>query len=123
MNIVRLIMLVVCIPVYFIIGGLIGWPIQHLSGIWDHYILAFTLPLSGILGAWFIAPYEKAYAAIGIYLIGLFLAYSFAFPSFYPENHELAYQQTYMPFIICVVWGFLLASGVWAYENKQQTKS
>ena len=96
MILVRLILLALFIPVSFVIGSMLGWLVHYFTGLWDHYILAFTLPLSGIVGVWFISPYEKTVATCSMYLLGLFLAYSFAFPSYYPEGHELAYEPTYL---------------------------
>lgn len=117
MNLARLLLLVIYIPVSFVIGLLLGWLVHDITGLWDHYILAFTVPLFGILGVWFIAPYEKFVAICCMYCIGLFLAYSFAFPSYYPESHALAYEPTYKPFIICVIWGFVLVSVIYTYER------
>jgi hypothetical protein len=95
--------LLVYLPIAILIGIFLSGVITVFIPVWNEYILAVLLPIIGIAGAWFIMPKYRYFAVTAYLIIGLVLAYLFAFPSFYPEGHEKAYQDTYLPFILTVV--------------------
>lgn len=106
--------LVLCVPLSLMIGIFISGLISDITTIWMDYVGAILIPAIGICGAYLIAPIEKVIASIFMYIIGVYIAYYFFAPSWYAEGHPLAYQETYTPFVMAVVFGLLyLALIIW----------
>ncbi len=102
----------ILIPVYLIVGILLGSLISNITGIWDYYTCALTLPIIGLVCTWFVVPYKKNWAVVGVYFVGIILAYYIAFPAYYPEHHEMAYMPTYKPFIVTLTVSTLILGGL-----------
>jgi hypothetical protein len=103
----RLTLLAIWLPTS-LIGGLIASGIlAKVLGIWNEYISAVLLPILGLVPAWILArPFQlgSRIAAVAMFMgVGLSLAVWLAFPSDFPETHELAYQSTYVPFALTVL--------------------
>lgn len=111
MKLFRQLLVILFIPIYLYVGAFIAEWISHRFGIWDHYVLALVLPLIGLISTYVIAPYFKAYNLLGIYLVGLTLAYLFGYPAQYPEGSDHPYQWTYRPFALTLVWSSILLVG------------
>jgi hypothetical protein len=110
MDTIRQIGTVVLVPVYFLGGVFISIILSDLLGLWEYFLFALVIPTIGLVSTKYLAPYYKKFNIIFVYTIGNFLAYVAVCPAYYPKAHELAYTETYAPFIITFVWSFLLAS-------------
>jgi hypothetical protein len=119
-EVLRQIGTVVLLPVYILIGMVVSDVMSKITDTWDFYYFAFFIPLLGIVGTWIVAPFYRIYNLLFVYLIGIILAYFFSFPSYYPENHPLAYTSTYKPFIIAVFWGAMLVGIFVSYELRKK---
>jgi hypothetical protein len=106
---------VVLLPVYILIGMIVSDVASRITGIWDYYYFAIIIPLTGLVGTWLIAPFNRTYNLLFVYLLCVIFAYFLAFPAYYPENHPLAYTSTYKPFIVTVLWGAILAGALITY--------
>lgn len=84
--------------------------------------MALILPFLGLLGTYVIAPIFKIYYLLGIYLLGLTLAYLFGYPAQYPEGSEHAYQWTYRPFALTFVWSTLLLIGCFVMLRYKESR-
>lgn len=118
----RFMLLIAYLPSSLIVGMLVSGTIATLIPVWDQYIAAVLLPFMGIVGAWLIMPKYRIAAAVTYFVIGVTLAYMFAFPSFYPEGHELAYQDTYLPFILTVLVGLTCLITLVVTDRLRSTK-
>ena len=119
MQYLRVALIIILIPVYLVTGGFLSSFLQSISGVWDHYFAAVILPAIGLLSTWAIAPWNKMFFTCSVYIIGMILARLVAFPAFYPEVHPLAYQATYTPFIITLVWSTFLTIFIFIYEHRK----
>jgi hypothetical protein len=119
-QVLRQIGTVVLLPVYILIGIVVSDVMSQLSGTWDHYYFVIFIPLLGLVGTWIFAPFYRIYNLLFVYLLGVLLAYYFAFPAYYPENHLLAYMSTYKPFIVTVLWGAILVGIFVSYELRRK---
>ena len=106
-------MLVVWIPVAVVLGIIVAVGLSDMTGIWQDYIGAVVLPLIGLTGALWLAPWYKRPVCVAVYIIGLSLAYVQFSPSWYPETHPKAYQPTYVPFVMTATVGLAYLAGIW----------
>lgn len=111
MNTFRQLLTVLLIPLYLFVGAVIAQWVSKDIGIWDMYVGAVVLPLIGLLGTYFVAPYFRIYNLVFIYLIGLILAYLWGYPAQYPEGSEHPYHWTYRPFALTFIWSTILLAG------------
>ncbi|WP_460224623.1 hypothetical protein [Aurantivibrio infirmus] len=116
----RQIATIILIPIYLLAGLLIGELLSNIFGVWNYHIFSILLPAIGLLFTWYVAPYYKIYNIVFVFLIGLVLAYSFAFPAYYPESHPMAYMPTYKPFMLSVAIGLSLLFILVIYELKRK---
>ena len=122
MNFLRQLSILLFIPFYLIGGGLASDYISSMLGFWNHYVYACIFPILGLLSTWVIAPYDKVYHVLLVYILGMIIAFLFAFPSSYPEGHELAYMSTYKPFIFSLLWGLLITGLIAIYEGSKSPR-
>jgi hypothetical protein len=115
-QVLRQIGTVALLPAYILIGMVVSDMASKFTGIWDYYYFAMFIPLLGLVGTWIVAPFYRIYNLLYVYLLGVILAYFFALPAYYPENHPLAYTSTYTPFVLTVLWGAILAGIFIFYE-------
>ena len=95
-------------PVYLLVGVILSEWIAALFDLWYMYVAAIILPFVGLIGTYLTAPCYKAYAVSFMYVAGLLLAYLLVFPVHYPEGVANAYQLTYRPFFLTLVWATCL---------------
>lgn len=96
----RWLLLLIWVPVSIVLGIYVSILLGLLIKVWEEYIGAILLPIIGLSGAFWIAPSNKILICSGTLVIGIEIAYFVFSPSFYPENHPLAYQPTFIPFYI-----------------------
>jgi hypothetical protein len=113
LRILRFCSSVLLFSLYILVGSLLSLLIYPLTGIYSE---AITLPLVGLIGAWIVAPFKKWVAVLLVDSIGLLLAYSFALPITYPEDHQWAYMTTNGPFVVVVLWSTLISLMLLSYE-------
>ena len=104
---VRWILLLAWIPTALIAGIDLSLFISDIINVWEDYVGAIVMPSLGIVVTYFIAPYYKYSSCALMYIIGLFIAFYGFTPSWYPQSHPLAYESTYIPFIITVLSGLI----------------
>lgn len=120
----RWFLLLMWVPLALMAGIFLSLAVSDLINVWEDYIGAVILPILGIIGSYFIAPRYKYYSCILIYLIGLFITFNNFTPSWYSEMHPLAYQKTYIPFVITTLSGIIcLLLLVWWMKSKPRSKN
>ena len=110
-RIVRWLKLVAWLPIALVLGGIGSHALGSLIGVWHEYIGAILLPVTGLTGAWHIAPDHKGAVCVAFYTVGILLAYDLYFPSYYPEGHPHGYESTYRPFILTLAVSTALLLG------------
>ena len=121
-QIIQFVALLIYLPVAILIGIFLSSVITVFIPVWNEYILAVLFPIIGIAGAWFIMPKYRYFTVAAYLVIGLVLAYLFAFPSFYPEGHEKAYQDTYSPFILTVITSLIFITTLAVIDKIRTTR-
>ncbi len=120
-QILRQIGTVVLLPVYGVAGILIADVFSRLLDVWDYYLYALFIPVIGLVCTWMVAPFYRIYNLLFVCSVGILLAYFFAYTSYYPETHPLAYASTHIPFAITVILGIAIT---WAliFVERQNRK-
>ncbi|MHC4848446.1 MAG: hypothetical protein ACYTEG_08330 [Planctomycetota bacterium] len=96
----RWLLFVIGLPAVPLAGLILSEVTAALVGVWDYYVAAVLMPVLGLGYAWLVAPEHKLVGASIYYGWGLLLAYVFACPAIFPEGHVLAYDSTYVPFLL-----------------------
>ena len=122
MEFIRSALIIILIPIYFIVSIFISSLLTKITGVWDYYFIAISLPIIALVSTWFVSPYYKTLSVFGILITGMILARILVFPAYYPEGHEMAYMSTYTPFIITMVTGLIVTVVMLCYENKNDKK-
>ncbi|MBU2705673.1 hypothetical protein KCM76_06755 [Zooshikella marina] len=85
-------------PVAFVLGELC----EKYFNFWSYYFAAFSIPVFGLVGSYFISPISRFGYTVGVFFVGCFLAYVVIFESYYPGWHQLAYSVTNKQFFITI---------------------
>lgn len=102
----------------------------YLFGLWQQAVAAVVLPLLLLSSSYMLAPHIKRLTCLATALLVFFLAFHYAYPSYYPEWHSRAYQVSYLPMrLFCIteivvlmpmIWPSFIAFTHWLSKSFQQ---
>lgn len=113
--IVSSIVVIIC----FIIAAFSAGYIAGFLGIWKKPIIGAVAAFCVVICGYITAPNYKRTSAASWLIVGAISAWFLAGDSFYPEDHEHAYQHTIIPIAATYVSGLIALVGCFLWHKKQ----
>lgn len=110
---------IVIVMVIFIVTASTAGILAGFAGLWKKPIIGAVAAFCVVVSGYISAPSHKQWAA-GIWLVvGAIAAWFLSGDSYYPEDHQHAYQLTYIPLVATYLSG-LCALLLCLYYHKKQ---
>jgi cytochrome bd-type quinol oxidase subunit 2 len=93
--------------------------VSQFTNWWEPFV-GPCCAITVIVVTFWLSPTGKRTLGLVTLLLGMFAAWLWLMPSYYPEHHPKAYQTTAMPFVATVGAGllsYLLCSTIWPKEK------
>ncbi len=98
---------IIIVLVVFVIAAFASGTIAGYIGLWKKPIIGACSAFIVVLVGYKTAPKYKKHAAVLWLLSGAIAAFFLSGDSYYPENHQYAYQLTYIPLIATYISGII----------------
>ena len=106
---------IVIVIISFLVSAIAAGVLADLASVWKKPIIGSVAAFCVVIFGYVTAPSHKQLAAVVWLIIGAISAWVLAGDSFYPEDHEHAYQLTIIPLLatylsglfallICLLW-------------------
>jgi hypothetical protein len=106
---------IVVVIISFLVSAISAGILADLAGLWKKPIIGSVAAFCVVIAGYLSAPSHKIIASVFWLIVGAISAWILAGDSFYPEDHEHAYQLTFIPLtatylsglfalLICLLW-------------------
>ena len=108
----------------FIVGGLGAAIAANFAGLWEMPVAGCVAAFSVVLSAFLFAPRHKTACALVTFFAGATAAWVLVGQSYFPESYgaPLAYQPTYIPFLVTLAGGCLGLLSAFVLHWRQATR-
>ncbi|NQZ28713.1 MAG: hypothetical protein HRT55_20640 [Colwellia sp.] len=112
---------IVIVIISFLVSAIAAGVLADLASVWKKPIIGSVAAFCVVISGYVTAPSHKTIASVVWLIIGAISAWLLAGDSFYPEDHEHAYQLTIIPLLATYLSGLfaLLICLLW---HKKQNK-
>ena len=116
---------IVIVIISFLVSAIAAGILADLAGVWKKPIIGSVAAFCVVIAGYVTAPSHKPLASVVWLIVGSISAWILAGDSFYPEDHEHAYQLTIIPLLATYLSGIfaLLICLLWHKKTPQVTKA
>ena len=109
---------IVIVVVIFIVTATTAGILAGYVGVWKKPIIGAVAAFCVVVSGYITAPSHKQWAASIWLLVGAIAAWFLSGDSYYPEDHQHAYQLTYIPLVATYLSGVLALCLCWFWHKK-----
>ncbi len=114
---------IIIVLTLFVIAAFASGTIAGYLGLWKKPIIGAFSAFVVVFAGYKTAPKYKKHAAVLWLLAGAVAAYFLSGDSYYPEDHQHAYQLTYIPLIATYVSGIFAVTLCFFLSKKRKTST
>jgi len=113
---------IIIVIVIFVVSAFTAGTLAGLADVWKKPIIGAVAAFCVVISGYVTAPSHKRTASAVWLIIGAISAWILAGDSYYPEDHEHAYQLTIIPLLATYLSGLLalLICVVWHRKHNQK---
>jgi len=114
---------IVIVIISFLFSAIAAGILADLASVWKKPIIGSVAAFCVVISGYATAPSHKQLASVVWLIVGAISAWVLAGDSFYPEDHEHAYQLTIIPLLATYISGVfaVLICLVWHKKHNKKT--
>jgi len=114
---------IVIVIISFLFSAIAAGILADLASVWKKPIIGSVAAFCVVISGYATAPSHKQLASVVWLIVGAVSAWVLAGDSFYPEDHEHAYQLTIIPLLATYISGVfaVLICLVWHKKHNKKT--
>jgi len=114
---------IVIVIISFLFSAIAAGILADLASVWKKPIIGSVAAFCVVISGYATAPSHKQLASVVWLIVGAISAWVLAGDSFYPEDHEHAYQLTIIPLLATYISGAFAVLICLVWHNKHNKKT